>query len=55
MNNGITNREVGEYFGGLSYSVLAKIKERFSGKLAKDRALKRRVEGIERYMSNVKG
>ena len=51
----MTNREVGEYFEGLSYSAVAKIRERFSGKLAKDRALKRRVEGIERYMSNVKG
>ena len=49
----MTNREVGEYFEGLSYSAVAKIRERFSGKLAKDRALKRRVEKIERYISNV--
>jgi REP element-mobilizing transposase RayT len=51
----LSNKEVGEYFGGLSYSAVAKIKERFLNKLNKDRALKKRVDRIKQYMSNVKG
>ena len=51
----MSNNEVGEYFGGLSYSAVAKIKERFFSKLAKDRTLRKRIKKIERDMSNVKG
>ncbi|MBN2062329.1 MAG: transposase [Deltaproteobacteria bacterium] len=51
----LSNKEVGEYFGGLSYSAIAKIKERFLNKLNKDRVLKKKVVKIDQYMSNVKG
>ncbi|MBN2420055.1 MAG: transposase [Deltaproteobacteria bacterium] len=51
----LSNKEIGEYFGGLSYSAVAKIKERFIGKLNKDHALKKKVERIKKIMSNVKG
>ncbi len=51
----LSNKEIGEYFGGLSYSAVAKIKERFLIKLNKDRALRKRVDRIKQYMSNVKG
>jgi putative transposase len=51
----LSNKEVGEYFGGLSYSAVAKIKERFLDKLNKDRVLKKKVEKIKQDMSNVKG
>jgi chromosomal replication initiation ATPase DnaA len=51
----LSNKEIGEYFGGLSYSAVAKIKDRFLIKLNKDRALRKRVVRIKQYMSNVKG
>ena len=54
----MTNREVGGVFWRIeifcSSSAVAKIKERSTDRLAKVHALKRRVEKIERYMSNVK-
>jgi chromosomal replication initiation ATPase DnaA len=51
----LSNKDVGEYFGGLSYSAVAKIKERFLGKLERDRALSKRVGKIKQTLSNVKG
>lgn len=51
----MTNNEVGEYFGGLSYSAVAKIRQRFSDKLTRDRSLRKRIEKMDREMSNVKG
>ena len=51
----MTNREIGEYFGGLSYSAVAKIKKRFSDKLDADRSLRKRIEKMEKKVSNVKG
>jgi putative transposase len=52
---GMTNKEIGEYFGGLNYSAVAKIKKRFSDNLMEDRALKKRMEELVKQMSNVKG
>jgi chromosomal replication initiation ATPase DnaA len=51
----MTNNEMGEYFGGLSYSAVAKIKQRFSDKLTGDSSLRKRIEKMDREMSNVKG
>ena len=51
----MTNNEIGELFGSLSYSAVAKIKQRFSRKLLKDRSLRKRIEKLSRKMSNVKG
>jgi putative transposase len=53
-HTGVTNRQIGEYFQGLSYSAVAKIYQRFTGKLQGDSRLRRMVERIERQMSYVK-
>jgi hypothetical protein len=52
---GMTNREVGELFGDLSYSGVSKLFRRFSGQLKQDPGLRRRFEEIEKVLSNVKG
>ncbi len=38
-HTGVTNRQIGEYFQGLSYSAVAKIYQRFTGKLQGDSRL----------------
>lgn len=53
-HTGATNRQIGEYFGGLSYSAVAKIYERFARRLKEDARLRRVVEKIERQLSYVK-
>lgn len=52
---GITNKQIGELFGELSYSAVAKVLERFSADMEKDRLLRKQVERICNGMSNVKG
>jgi hypothetical protein len=52
---GMTNREIGGLFGGLTYSAVAKAYERYSLKLAKDKSLKRELESISSELSKVKG
>ncbi|NLA74508.1 MAG: hypothetical protein GX846_03380 [Deltaproteobacteria bacterium] len=51
----LSNKEIGEYFGGLSYYDVSKIKERFIGKLNKERALSKKIDKIKKDMSIVKG
>lgn len=53
-HTGATNRQIGEYFQGLSYSAVAKIHQRFSERLNKDSRLKRVAEKIENQLSYVK-
>lgn len=52
---GLTNREIGERFGGLSYSGVTRVSQRFQEKAARDRTLRRQVEEIDNRISNVKG
>ena len=52
---GLTNRQIGEIFGGLSYSAVAKVNQRFAEKLKKDKQLRRKVKNIIDNMSYVKG
>jgi hypothetical protein len=52
---GLTNREIGERFGGLSYSGVTRASQRFYEKMARDRTLRRQVEEIDNRISNVKG
>lgn len=52
---GLTNREIGEKFGGLSYSGVTRAFQRFGEKMVKDRNLRRQVEEIGSRLSNVKG
>lgn len=51
---GLTNREIGQFFGGLSYSAVAKAHQRFSARLAEDRSLGKAIKEIEEKMSHVK-
>jgi REP element-mobilizing transposase RayT len=52
---GLTNREIGERFGGLSYSGVTRASQRFEEKLIKNMLLRRQVEEIDETISNVKG
>ena len=52
---GMPNRQIGEFFGGLSYSAVAKLRERFSAEMKKDRSLREQLERITGELSNVKG
>lgn len=49
---GLTNKEIGQVFGNLSYSGVSKVYRRFEEKIGKDRSLKKKVADL---MSNVKG
>ena len=51
----MTNRQLGDMFGGLSYSAVSKANERFSEKIRKSRVLKNNVNKIANKMSYVKG
>ena len=52
---GLTNKELGEMFGVMSYSAIAKAHERFCALLTRDRFLRKEVQRIPGRMSNVKG
>ena len=52
---GLTNRQIGQLVGNISYSAVAKVYQRFSEKLKEDKALKREVGKIVSNLSNVKG
>ncbi len=52
---GFTNPEIGQYFGGLSYSAVTKVKGRFEKILRSDRAMKRTFEKIKAGISRFKG
>ena len=54
-NSGLSNREVGTRFGGLSYSAVAKICKRLEDEIKRSPSVRKVVAGIERNMSNVKG
>ena len=51
----MTNTQLGDMFGGLSYSAVSKANERFSEKVKKSRILKNNVNKIANKMSYVKG
>ncbi|MDO9530020.1 MAG: transposase [Syntrophales bacterium] len=48
---GMTNKQIGHLFGGLSYSAVAKVYQRFSAKAARDKLLKKSVRGIRANLS----
>jgi len=52
---GLTNRQIGQQLGNISYSAVAKVYQRFSEELRQDKALKKKVEGIISNLSLVKG
>ncbi len=51
----MTNREIGELVGGLTYSAVSKVEARFLEKSSKDKALGKAVKELLGKMSNVKG
>ena len=52
---GLTNREMGNLLGGISYSAVTRVYQRFGEKILKDRNLRKQIEDIENILSNVKG
>jgi len=52
---GMTNKEIGEFVGGLSYSGVSRVEQRFVEKLKKHRALNKDLKAVLRKMSKVKG
>ena len=50
-----SNKEIGRLFGGLSYSAVAKVCQRFRKALADDAELSREVDSLRRKVSRVKG
>ncbi|WP_246545499.1 helix-turn-helix domain-containing protein [Pelotalea chapellei] len=53
--SGATNAEIGEKFGGISYSAVAKISKNFSKQLIRDKALQREIKKIQQQYSIFKG
>jgi len=52
---GLTNKDIGQIFGKLSYSGVSKVYRRFEEKIGKDSSLRKKVMEIMEIMSNVKG
>jgi hypothetical protein len=52
---GMTNREVGQKFSGMSCSAVEKMHQRFRARLMEDPALLREVNRVEKKMSDVGG
>jgi hypothetical protein len=50
-----TNAEIGEKFGGLSYSAVAKIYQSFSRKVEEDKGLEKRLKNLLGNISTFKG
>ena len=51
----MTNKEIGEFVGGLSYSGVSKVEKRFVEKMKKSRALRKDLKAVVGKMSKVKG
>lgn len=51
----MSNNEIGKLFGGLSYSAVSKIKQRFLNNPSKDRSLNNKIKKMHQCLSNVKG
>jgi len=49
---GMTNGQIGELFGGISYSAVAKAHQRFSTELARNKLLRKHIETIKTSLSN---
>lgn len=53
-NTGVTNSEIGNLFGGITYSAVAKSYERFKKAIRKNEKLKKEINKIERALYKVK-
>jgi len=54
-HTGFMNREIGQFFGNISHSAVAKACERFEEVIASDRTLCENLDMVKRAISNVKG
>lgn len=54
-HTGMTNKSIGEFFRGVSYSAVAKLLQRFKKDLETSKRLGNKVAEIERELSNVRG
>jgi hypothetical protein len=54
-HTGLTNRELGEWLGGLDDSAVAQAVRRLEKKMAGNARLRKRSEQLERELSNVNG
>jgi putative transposase len=52
---GATNTEIGELFGGISYSAVAKIFQNFSRLMTDDKELRGRIKNLLEHISTFKG
>ena len=55
IQTGMTNKEIGEFVGGLSYSGVSRVEERFIEKIKNNRSLNKNLKDLLSEMSNVKG
>jgi REP element-mobilizing transposase RayT len=53
-NTGLTNRQIGQMFGDMSYSAVTKAYQRFSAELKKNRRLRKDLQEILAVLSKVK-
>ncbi len=51
----MTNCQIGELFGDLSYSAISQVQRRLLNKVSKDKSLRKELEKIDKTMSHVKG
>ncbi len=51
----LTNNQIGQLFGNMSYSAVTRVVQRFEQKIKKDKELKKRIGSIKADLSNVKG
>lgn len=51
----MTNKEIGEFIGGLSYSGVSRVEERFVEKLKKNKAFGKDLKAVLGKMANIKG
>ncbi len=52
--SGASNKEIGEIFGGMSYSVVTKAFQRFKKELGENKGLLNKVKGLEKALSTFK-
>jgi chromosomal replication initiation ATPase DnaA len=50
-----TNGEIGEYFGGITYSAVTKIGTRLKERMKDDEKVKGEIRSLEEILSRVKG
>lgn len=51
----MTNKQIGQLFGDISYSAVTKVYQRFSAKLRNNKSLRKSIEEIRTNLSQVKG